>query len=168
MSDTLLALIAFIVGLIVGLLIAWYYWRQRIKDCEAQTYSLRAALQEKDKSLENLQARVKAQGAASPGGMAVPSRAAAPSVPVTKPEPDNLQLIEGIGPKISKVLENIGITTFAQLAAADTEHLEHVLNEAGMTLANPGTWPEQASLAAAGDWKALEVLQDELKGGRRA
>ena len=52
MSDTLLALIAFIVGLIVGLLIAWYYWRQRIKDCEAQTYSLRAALQEKDKSLQ--------------------------------------------------------------------------------------------------------------------
>jgi len=168
MSDTLLALIAFIVGLIVGLLIAWYYWRQRIEDCEAQTYSLRAALQEKDKSLEELKARMKAreQEAASLR-MEVPSRAGAPSVPVTKPEPDNLQLIEGIGPKISKVLENVGITTFAQLAAAGTEHLEHVLDEAGMTLANPSTWAEQAGLAAAGDWKALEVLQDELKGGRR-
>jgi len=101
MSDTLLALIAFIVGLIVGLLIAWYYWRQRIEDCEAQTYSLRAALQEKDKSLEELKARMKAreQEAASLR-MEVPSRAGAPSVPVTKPEPDNLQVIEGIGRKI--------------------------------------------------------------------
>jgi predicted flap endonuclease-1-like 5' DNA nuclease len=159
MSNTVLALIAFIVGLIVGLLVAWYYWRQRIKDCEAQTYSLRTALQEKDKSLESLKARA--------GGMAVPSRAAAPSVPVTKPEPDNLQLIEGIGPKISKVFENAGITTFAQLATADTDYLERVLNEAGMTLASPCTWPEQASLAAAGDWETLKVLQDELKGGRR-
>jgi predicted flap endonuclease-1-like 5' DNA nuclease len=169
MSDTLLALIAFIVGLIVGLLVAWYYWRQRIKDCEAQTYSLRAAIQEKDKSLKDLKARIKGQGqaAASLGTAAVPSRAGAPSVPVTKPEPDNLQLIEGIGPKISKVLENVGITTFAQLAGAEVGHLEHVLSEAGMTLANPSTWPEQASLAAAGDWEALEVLQDELKGGRR-
>ena len=169
MSETLIALIAFIVGLIVGLLIAWYYWRQRIKDCEAQTYSLRAALQEKDKSLENLKMRLKEREreVASLGMEKVPSRAGASSVPVTKPEPDNLQLIEGIGPKISKVLENVGITTFSQLAAADAGHLEHVLSEAGMTLADPSTWPEQASLAAAGDWKAFEVLQDELKGGRR-
>ena len=32
---------------------------------------------------------------------------------------------------------------------------------------DPSTWPEQASLAAAGEWDALQALQDELKGGRR-
>ena len=29
------------------------------------------------------------------------------------------------------------------------------------------TWPEQAKLAAAGDWDGLKKLQDELKGGKR-
>jgi hypothetical protein len=37
----------------------------------------------------------------------------------------------------------------------------------GITIADPSTWPEQAGLAAAGRWSELEVLQEELKGGRR-
>jgi len=46
--------------------------------------------------------------------------------------------------------------------------LEELLAEAGLSaLAKPTTWPEQASLAATGDWEALEALQNELKGGRR-
>jgi hypothetical protein len=32
---------------------------------------------------------------------------------------------------------------------------------------DPSTWPEQGSLASAGEWDALQALQDELKGGRR-
>jgi hypothetical protein len=32
---------------------------------------------------------------------------------------------------------------------------------------NADTWPEQAKLAASGEWEALEKLQDELKGGKR-
>jgi hypothetical protein len=37
-----------------------------------------------------------------------------------------------------------------------------------LRLADPTTWPEQAALAAQGEWEALAQLQDELKGGRRA
>jgi hypothetical protein len=29
------------------------------------------------------------------------------------------------------------------------------------------TWPQQAKLAAKGDWDGLEKLQDELSGGRK-
>lgn len=89
--------------------------------------------------------------------------AAAPS------EPDNLRKIEGIGPKMNSVLNAAGITTFAQLAAASVEKLTDILNEAGVSLGvnPPDTWPEQAALAAEGDWDALEKLQDELDGGRR-
>jgi predicted flap endonuclease-1-like 5' DNA nuclease len=86
------------------------------------------------------------------------------------PEPDDLKRIEGIGPKISSVLQGAGITTFAQLAKTDVSHLEQILEEADprlLRLANPVTWPEQAALAAAGEWEALEALQNELKGGRR-
>lgn len=84
------------------------------------------------------------------------------------PMPDDLTIIEGIGPKIAGILQTAGITTLVQLANTDVDHLREILNEAGLTrLANPGTWPEQAQLAAAGDWDGFKKLQGELKGGRR-
>lgn len=83
--------------------------------------------------------------------------------------PDDLKLIEGIGPKISGLLNAAGITTFAQLAATDVARLRQILADANLTrLADPGTWPEQARLAAAGDWDGLKALTDSLRGGRRA
>ena len=95
--------------------------------------------------------------------------AAAPSVaPPTPVEPDDLKVVEGIGPKSSGVLQSAGISTFAQLANTDVEQLRQILVDADLTrLADPGTWPEQAALAAAGDWDGLQALQDSLKGGRR-
>lgn len=93
---------------------------------------------------------------------------AAPSRVAEAPTPDDLTRIEGIGPKISSLLQGAGITTFVQLAATDMSRLKQILTEADLiALADPTTWPEQARLAAAGDWDALETLQDELKGGRR-
>ncbi len=82
--------------------------------------------------------------------------------------PDDLKIVEGIGPKIEGILHNAGIQTFAQLAAASVSQLEQIVREdAGIRIAFPDTWPEQARLAAAGNWDALETLQEELKGGRR-
>lgn len=81
--------------------------------------------------------------------------------------PDDLKIVEGIGPKIEGILHNAGIQTFAQLAAANVSQLEQIVREdAGIRIAFPDTWPEQARLAAAGNWEALEKLQEELKGGR--
>jgi predicted flap endonuclease-1-like 5' DNA nuclease len=81
---------------------------------------------------------------------------------------DDLKIVEGIGPKIEGILHEAGIKTFAQLAAASVSQLEQIVREdAGIRIAFPDTWPEQARLAAAGDWDALETLQEELKGGRR-
>jgi len=82
---------------------------------------------------------------------------------------DDLELIEGIGPKIATVLKAAGIVTFADLAAADTSRLAEILQqEPNLRLADPSTWPEQAALAAAGDWDAFKALTEQLKGGKRA
>ena len=80
---------------------------------------------------------------------------------------DDLKRIAGIGPKIAGVLQAAGIDTYAQLAATDVERLGQILGDAGIRVADPGTWPEQAGLAAAGDWDGLARLQSQLKGGRR-
>lgn len=94
-----------------------------------------------------------------------------PSAEAEATHPDDLERIEGIGPKIAGLLQAAGITTFAQLAATDVERIKQILGQANpnlLRLADPTTWPEQARLAAEGAWQALEKLQSELKGGRRA
>ena len=82
-------------------------------------------------------------------------------------EKDDLKRIDGIGPKIASVFKTAGIHTFAQLAETDTSRLEEILRESGIRISNPETWPEQAALAAKGDWEGLKELQEHLKGGRR-
>jgi predicted flap endonuclease-1-like 5' DNA nuclease len=86
----------------------------------------------------------------------------------TPSEPDNLAKIEGIGPKISSVFQSAGISTFAQMAESEVTVLQQILDDAGIRLGDPTTWPQQAKLASSGDWDALEKLQDELLGGRQS
>lgn len=89
-------------------------------------------------------------------------------VPGTPDKPDDLAMLEGIGPKIASVLQGVGIKTFAQLAHTNIAILEDTLKAAGIRLADPASWPEQAKLAAEGKMDELKTLQDTLKGGRRA
>ncbi|GAB4025831.1 50S ribosomal protein L17 [Spirosoma koreense] len=81
---------------------------------------------------------------------------------------DDLTKIEGIGPKIAELLNNAGITTFAQLADAQDETVQQVLTEAGsrFNVHDATTWNEQAALARDGKWDELNALQDRLKGGK--
>jgi predicted flap endonuclease-1-like 5' DNA nuclease len=98
----------------------------------------------------------------------IPAPAPMPKPEPLKPsKPDDLTILEGIGPKITGVLQAAGITTFAQLAATDVSRLYQILDAAKMQFIEPGSWPEQAKLAADGKWDALKTLQDQLKGGRR-
>ncbi len=87
--------------------------------------------------------------------------------PVATSKPDDLTIIEGIGPKVSKLLAGIGITTFAQLAEADLGKLREALDGAGYKYMEPAGWVEQAALAARGDTDGLQKLQETLKGGRK-
>jgi predicted flap endonuclease-1-like 5' DNA nuclease len=80
---------------------------------------------------------------------------------------DDLERIEGIGPRIASILRAEGITTFGQLAETEVIRLRDILVSANLRFTDPSTWPEQARLAAAGDWAAFEALTRELRGGRR-
>ncbi|MDW3650194.1 MAG: 50S ribosomal protein L17 [Bacteroidia bacterium] len=88
--------------------------------------------------------------------------------PAAEVEADDLTKIEGIGPKIKELLIAAGLPTFASVAAATPEQIKEVLTNAGSRYArhNPGTWPKQAEMAAAGQWDELKKWQDELDGGK--
>jgi predicted flap endonuclease-1-like 5' DNA nuclease len=82
---------------------------------------------------------------------------------------DDLEIVEGIGPKIAELFHAKGVKTFAQLAAMTPTQIQPVLDEAGpnFRLANPETWPDQADLAARNRWTALKAMQDGLTAGVR-
>jgi len=95
------------------------------------------------------------------------TKTAAPKA-AAKSKADDLTKVEGIGPKIAEHFNAAGINSFAELASTSVERLQEILNEAGSNFAshNPGTWPKQAELAAAGKWDELKAWQDELDGGK--
>jgi len=85
----------------------------------------------------------------------------------TAVKPDDLTIVEGIGPKVSSVLNNAGIMTLVQLAEAAPEQLKEILGKSRLQFMDPGTWGEQARLAAEGKMAELETLQQRLKAGRK-
>ena len=82
--------------------------------------------------------------------------------------PDDLEAVEGIGPKISQLLRQHGIVTFFELASASPAEILAILERGGpdFRIANPGTWPEQAGHCVRNDWAGLKTLQDRLTAGR--
>lgn len=95
----------------------------------------------------------------------IPALVAVPAAPVV---PDDLKIVEGIGPKIEELLNKEGILTFAQLATTAPERLKEILHAAGprFQMHDPATWPEQSALARDGKWDDLKKWQDELNKGR--
>jgi predicted flap endonuclease-1-like 5' DNA nuclease len=158
-----------ILGAFMGLLLAfasvfllawllWWLWTRHEKEKETPLIEIKA--EPPPPAIESPSAV-----ASEPATTATAEAAEAP------PVLDDLKRIEGIGPKLSSVLQEAGIATFAQLAEMEVGQIEQILEEADprlLRLANPSTWPEQAALAAAGEWDALEALQSGLKRGRRA
>ena len=95
--------------------------------------------------------------------------AAAKAAGLSLKHADDLEIIEGIGPKIAELLRADGITTFLQLSNTSQERIRGILDKAGpnFRIADPGTWPEQADLAARNRWASLKTLQGVLVAGVR-
>jgi len=81
--------------------------------------------------------------------------------------PDDLTVIEGIGPKINELFNNAGFHTFAQVSNMSEAQMQKILDDAGpkFRLAKPSTWAKQATLANENKWTELKTMQDNLKGG---
>lgn len=180
-------------GRISGLREAIDERRAELDECQAETQSLATAPAEAFASMANIASMPEAKVApstiaapeislpevpASPdlSAVGVVSGAAytpdaVPTIPVPVPiesVEDDLKKVEGIGPKIEKLLKAEGILTFARLAATNPDIIYGYLKAAGprFQIHNPETWPQQAALARDGKWDELKALQKGLVGGR--
>jgi predicted flap endonuclease-1-like 5' DNA nuclease len=82
---------------------------------------------------------------------------------------DDLEIIEGIWPKVADILREEGIMSFSDLADMTPNKLHRILNRHGGIYASMDTetWPEQATLARDGEMVKLEKLKDKLNAGKR-
>lgn len=89
--------------------------------------------------------------------------------PYAKLKNDNLQIIEGIGPKMEEVLKKHSVGNWPSLASQTAEGLRNLLDKENPTrykIIDPTTWPDQAQLAVDGKWQDLIALQKNLDTGK--
>ncbi len=82
---------------------------------------------------------------------------------------DNLQIVEGIGPKMNEVLNNAGVMNLGDLSKKTSGDIRAILdsvNAKRYRIIDPSSWPEQAGLAHAESWPELIKLQKNLDSGR--
>lgn len=86
----------------------------------------------------------------------------------TPSNPNDLKVIEGVGPKIEQLLKKGGINNWDELANATVSRLQEILDAAGdrYRIHDPGTWPKQAELLSKGDFAAFKEYTDFLQGGK--
>ena len=81
---------------------------------------------------------------------------------------DDLQIVEGIGPKIEGLFHNYNIKTWKALSRTSVAKCIEVLQSGGekYRVHDPASWPMQAKMCYEGKWKELYRWQVEHKHGK--
>jgi predicted flap endonuclease-1-like 5' DNA nuclease len=151
-------------GALLGWLAHWWLCKCTVRD-QASTGSTASNNTQKTAfaAAPVAAAAVAAKVAADP----VIDIAAAKLAGITVKGADDLEVIEGIGPKICGLFHAAGQKTFMQVSGMSIQQMSKILDDAGprYKLANPETWAQQAKLAAHNQWAELKTLQDNLTAG---
>ncbi len=174
--------IVFVVALLLGLLVAWWIFARassngRAREHRPDVLDEGAAPAQRNQALIDAPpasavtmaglGEIVAAAAHDEVVQAMPPPAAAPTAPLSAaaPEPgDDLTRIKGVGPKLAALLQGLGVTSFAQIAAwneADIDRIDAQLGSFAGRIARDN-WTEQARLLASGDKAAYEAKFGKL------
>ena len=171
-------LLMLIVAAILGYIIGYRSRKSEIDGLEVELANLGTAVDDCERSrkvVAPVVATIAAAAVVAAPVVAAPVVAAAPVAAFVAPviaaistKPDDLKVVEGIGPKIEGLLNDAGIYTFAELANTASERIKEILVAAGsrFQMHDPGTWPQQSAMARDGKLDELKKWQDELNKGK--
>ena len=106
-----------------------------------------------------------AEQKAAPAAPPAPSPAAtAAAAAAAATDADDLTRIKGVGPKLAALLQSLGVTSFAQVAAWDDAEIDRIDAQLGRFEGRirRDDWTTQARLLAAGDMAAYEARFGKL------
>ncbi|ANU07361.1 hypothetical protein [Paraurantiacibacter namhicola] len=94
-----------------------------------------------------------AEAEAEPAPAATPEPTPAPAPAPTAAASDDLKRIKGVGPKLETMLKDMGVTSYAQIAAWDDAEIDRIDSQLGRFEGRirRDNWTEQARFLAAGD-----------------
>lgn len=160
-----------VLAVVVGLLVAWWIFAANRKTTvarEAHPDGHGPTSARRNQALIDAPPAGGGQPAippATPAGLAGTGEAvAASTVPSPATSGDDLTRIKGIGPKVQKLLRELGITTFAQIAAWDDAEVDRIDARLGSFSGRirRDDWRAQAALLAAGETGEYEAKFGKL------
>lgn len=88
-----------------------------------------------------------------------------PVMVISEKEMNDIQKINGIGPKLEEVLHGSNIKSFQDILDTPMDTLKDIIKNAGsnFSLIDPSTWHDQAAIAVRGAWDEFEKFQDNMK-----
>lgn len=162
----LLWLLPFILGWLLGKAMN-SSWKSKAEQLEKDLAACRSRCKGLEGDLSAAKSRPSVAKAAAPV-MAAAAAAPKPKKPEKsgawlKLKNDNLQIVEGIGPKMNEVLKENGVTTWSVLASKTGHELKAILDKYGdkYQIIDPHDWPAQAKLAAEDRWDDLIKHQSD-------
>jgi predicted flap endonuclease-1-like 5' DNA nuclease len=155
----------FVITLAIGIVVAWWVFaasrKTRVERSEAPA---------EDTPARRNQALIDTPAANSdfemppptPQGLAGAGEAVAAAAEPVHEQPlaaDDLKRIKGVGPKLEKLLNSLGVTRYAQIAAWDDAEIDRIDGQLGTFQGRirRDDWPAQARYLAAGDMTAFEA-----------
>lgn len=141
----------------------------KVRQMDDGIASLRLTIDRQEKEITRLKADLE-EALKLKGAHEIADLPADAAMPVFSPEnikTDDLRVVNGIGPKIAKLLINRGITTWKALSQTSPNYLYAILHEDGgehFRIHNPESWPHQALLLHEGRWDEFRELLEKLEG----
>src|SRR5512133_141484 len=182
-SDLAFIILVLLVAALLGFLIGYYVRKSmkckkcteleennaslnlKLKDLGEENISLKGRIEKLEGEISALKTKTeKLETEASNAAVRRPLNAV--RIPAAgKIVQDDLKIVLGIGPKISRLLVNRGITTWKALSETSPGAIfEYLLKDGGerYRIHNPETWPHQALLAHEGRWDELREYQGKM------
>jgi predicted flap endonuclease-1-like 5' DNA nuclease len=159
------AILEILIILSVAALAGWFLSKLFI---DAKLARLNSEIEERKTELEICRADARTSSVSSRPLVGNASKTVFPILDPKSSQPDDLKVIEGIGPKIEELLNREGISSYSTLSETSPIRLSSILRNAGprFQIQDPSTWPQQALLAKKGNWAELETLKTQLIGGK--
>ena len=158
-------IVEFLIFLAIATFIGWILARSILK---SQIISIQSTIDERQSQLDACLKEMDLKKTGTNSLVGIAAKTVYPKITPQSSKPDNLQIIEGIGPKIEEILNIEGIKTYASLSDTTPMRLSSILKKAGprYQIHDPSTWPQQAKLAQFSKWDDLDILKNSLIGGK--
>ena len=141
-------------------------WKARYAKLEADFASTRDAAATRDAAYRDLETRYRTLEANHTESQ-TSIRGLTSQLSEATAQPDNLMVIEGVGPKINQALNASGITQWKHVRDADEPTLRGALEKGGITFApSMATWSAQARYLCDGDMIGFTAYTEYLVSGQ--